>query len=76
MIYFSMALIAAFGSVPLALTIVALRRWTVYGLGWSISQVKWPVTFWLCVGAYVVIVMASLFFFLILFEAAFDPRFR
>ncbi len=75
MIYFAMAFIATWVSVPLALAIVAFRRGTAYG-GWSVSRAYRPAIFGVCVGAYTVGVVAGLFFLLILVVAASDPTLR
>ena len=76
MIYFAIAFIVAWVSVPLTLAILAFRKGIAYGLVWSVSRANRPVVFWVCVGAYMVGVVAGLFFLLILVVAANDPTFR
>jgi hypothetical protein len=76
MIYFAMAFVTAFMSLFLAMTILAFSKRTAYGLGWSVSQANQPVLFWLCVGGYIVGLVGSLFFLLIVLAIVFDPSLR
>lgn len=74
MIYFSIAFVSALGGLFAWLAIQAVRTKVLYGLGWRATRTDQPVLFWLGVGCYLVNLLVSVVFLLVLFLSALNPN--